>query len=257
MMRVFAALVAVGTATAQIPAPTSPQAVDCYADMGKDGAMCDDHSSGTKKDECYQGACGTWINVPTVVGSEAERLAWATHEKKVSGKYLKQCGECTDRKTNINQWPKYLALSPKADHGHGMAATNAAVHSYLDWKGKGKVHWTAWRAPDAAKMGDMRSRALFMSAGGSSCVVQGEQYQADCRSLMIRSENQVAVEGYKYIEVFVPVDPVKISNIKTHSKLSYVAEPIAVGQPYYTDRGYVINDLPRHLQVRYAPHSTH
>jgi hypothetical protein len=36
--------------------------------------------------------------------------------------------------------------------------------------------------------------------------------------------------------VFIPSSEVVISNVRAHSSRQYVAGPVAVGQPYYTDR---------------------
>ena len=58
-------------ATAQIT-----QQNDCYAHFERDGQPCDDGNPATANDQCYQGACGDWMDVSTVISSEAERLQW-------------------------------------------------------------------------------------------------------------------------------------------------------------------------------------
>jgi hypothetical protein len=42
----------------------------------------------------------------------------------------------------------------------------------------------------------------------------------------------------------VPANSVQISNVVTHSSRSYVAAPITIGQPFYTDRMYTLSQLP-------------
>ena len=42
----------------------------------------------------------------------------------------------------------------------------------------------------------------------------------------------------------MPANSVQISNVVTHSSRSYVAAPITIGQPFYTDRMYTLSQLP-------------
>lgn len=76
-------------------ADVAPEAVDCFNHMEKDGKMCDDRNPKTAKDECYQGACGSWVTIQTTVATEAERLAWAKSTGDVAPAYKATCWECT------------------------------------------------------------------------------------------------------------------------------------------------------------------
>ena len=64
----------------------------------------------------------------------------------------------------------------------------------------------------------------------------------------IRSESQILVTGFSKIQVFIPQPTVTVSGVRTHSTRQYTAEPISVAQPYYTDRQYVITDLPDYMK---------
>ena len=48
-------------------------------------------------DECYQGACGNWITIESVINTEEDRRAWARSESFVSDEMVEQCHECADR----------------------------------------------------------------------------------------------------------------------------------------------------------------
>jgi len=54
-------------------------------------------------DMCYQGSCGTWTDVDTVINSEAERLQWVASDPFVNSQ---TCSECS------GQYPMYLAADP-------------------------------------------------------------------------------------------------------------------------------------------------
>ena len=115
-----------------------PDATDCYNDMSQDGAMCDDRDPSTPTDECYQGACGSWVMVESIISSEADRLAWAQADPTIGPTFAQNCYECGDRTEMPSgpagpapgTYPKYLALDPSGDHGHGQASTNRVVHSW-------------------------------------------------------------------------------------------------------------------------------
>ena len=62
---------------------------------------------------------------------------------------------------------------------------------------------------------------------------------------MIRSENQVQVDGYSKMQVFVASPSVTVSNVQTHSSRSYVAEPINEFQPYCAPKAPVARDCPK------------
>jgi len=102
-------------------------------------------------------------------------------------------------------------------------------------------------------MGDMRGRALFMSKVGTCAAPnQWGGGAATCTAadnhIEIRSESQILVTGFSKIQVFIPQPTVTVSGVRTHSTRQYTAEPISVAQPYYTDRQYVITDLPDYMK---------
>ena len=110
-----------------------------------------------------------------------------------------------------------------------LSVTNA-VYSFMQWKHP-DIHFSSWRVNPADNQGDMRGRALFMSRSGD-CAGYGQWVGSSCSDgVGIRSENQVQLDGYSKMQVFVPTPSVTISNVQTHSTRSYVAEPINEAQP--------------------------
>jgi hypothetical protein len=141
-------------------------------------------------------------------------------------------------------WPMYLALENDNGNGgghlHGEAATEDAVYSFMKWKHP-NIRWTKWRAglcADEPGGCDMRGRALFKLDG------------------TIRSEIEREVKGYKTVDVFQEASRIKVTNVRTHSSLRrdgdpawrpYSAAQVRIGQPYYSDRDYILKDLPDFL----------
>ena len=183
---------------------------------------------------------------------------------------VEQCHECADRPDYVtivgDEWgsyPKYLALATdgEGDHGHGLAGTNRVVHSWMDYVRPG-LYYSAWRTVDGGKMGDQHGQALFMDVAygcdhesGANHLGVGEDANDRCTNLMIRSENQHYVEGFSSFQVFVPVSKVRINNVVAHSDREYVAGPIGVDHPYYTDRQYMFTDLPDFLRGLWGVHT--
>ena len=111
-------------------------------------------------DQCFQGVCGSWVTIPTVINSEAERLEWVNSDPAVSNQ---ECVECS------GQYPMYLALRggqqtcpagaltvEQGCLGHGLGSVWAGVYSWImHYKGP-DFHFTSWRQPVGADMGDMR-----------------------------------------------------------------------------------------------------
>lgn len=66
----------------------------------------------------------------------------------------------------------------------------------------------------------------------------------------VRSESQTQVNGFSDMAVFVPASTeVQVTNVVTrNTNLEYIAAPIALNQPYYTDRSYTLTDLPGFLR---------
>ena len=263
-LRLVAGLAAVSVARAQFIQPgvstANPNAVDCYNDMAADGAVCDDLNPQTQNDVCYQGACGNWVTIDATISSEQDRQAWAAADPFISSGVAGNCYECADRDQDgtitsepIGSYPKYLALDPAGDHGHGQASTNMVVHSFVNYR-QPDLRFSAWRVGEGAMQGDMRGRALFVDQAQGCGPPPPGPYDpnAPCQNLMIRSENQVYVEGYSSFEVFVPVSKVQITNVVAHSQRQYVAEPVGINRPYYTDRQYTINALPNFLKGLWA-----
>lgn len=170
------------------------------------------------------------------------------------------------------QYPMYLALGggstsqtgaastgvvvPEGGlgYGHGAGAVNRAVYSYMRWRHP-DIFFTDYRIEQQDNVGDMRGRSLMIGRGGGCGGIgqYGAAYNGmTCTgptgdSLMIRSENQVQVDGYSKMQVFVPSPSVSVSNVQTHSAHAYSAEPITLHQPYYIDRQYQITDLPDYM----------
>ena len=222
-------------------------------------------------DQCFQGVCGSWVTIPTVINSEAERLEWVNSDPAVSNQ---ECVECS------GQYPMYLALrggqqTCPADAltveqgclGHGLGSVWAGVYSWIMHLKGPDFHFTSWRQPVGADMGDMRGRALFVSKSGACAGVgqwgdQGRgghgawdssgnggcQAGSTQNQLAVRSEAEFAVNGYSAVEVFVPNNDVKITNVVSHSTRAYTAAPITIGQPFYTDRMYALTLLPDFLR---------
>lgn len=144
-------LQALTTAVAQVS-----QQEDCYMRLERDGEPCNDGNPATVTDECYQGACGSWITVDTTIQSEEQRLQFAAD----AGIADTGCTECT-----ADSFPYYLALSV-SDHGagataqtgHGAGAAEAAVYAWMHFQ-QPDTFFTAWRAGTDA--GDMRGRSTI------------------------------------------------------------------------------------------------
>lgn len=240
---------------------------DCYAHFERDGQPCTGSGDGVDRtqwadvDECFQGACGTWTDVDTVINSEAERLQWVASDAFVTGQ---GCSECS------GMYPMYLAADPIEQHtgadsvggvlAHGVLSSFNGIHSYMAWRNPA-MYYTGIRmdtttrglggmTPPSGNMGDMRGRALFMSKVGT-CSVGGQWSNQQCSTyqctngaactaadnhIEIRSEAEYAVTGFSKIQVFVPQPTVTVSGVRTHSTRQYTAEPISVTQNYYTDR---------------------
>ena len=261
-----------------------PGLADCYMRLDLDGAPCDDGNPQTQGDQCYQGACGSWMEVDTTVASEQERLQWVESDPFVN---TQTCTECEQ------QFPMYLALdisqqqeSELTGHlGHGpvrprvpfgppfarllgrllgrqcapchfshgrhfvsqLSVTNV-VYSYMRWKHP-DIHFSAWRVDPSGLAGDMRGRALFMSKSGG-CAAYGQwggagSCSGDDANVAIRSESQYQVDGYSKMQVFVASPSVTVSNVQTHSTRSYVAEPINEFQPYCAPKPPACARLPK------------
>ena len=215
--------------------------------------------------ECHQGACGTWVDVETIVNSEAERLEWVASDPWVDSQSCHDCwpqGTPREQRTAAQQanYPMYLNLNPQEQmtataenpdgYGHGSGSVANAVHSFMRWKHP-ELHYQGWRVDEADRVpGDMRGRALIVSKSGACAQVgqfgslQCTQWQCqngqgcaddpDNNHLQIRSENQIPLSGYSKMQVFVPSASVQISNVRTHSTRQYEAAPVNVGQPYCT-----------------------
>ena len=211
--------------------------------------MCDDGNPATTNDQCYHGACGAWMDIDTTIVSEQERLQWVAADDWIEGQ---GCTECEQ------QYPMYLALDVDQQRrregetvggttlGHGAGSIENGVYSFMRWKHP-ELYFTDWKVDQSDSMGDMRGRALFVSKVGScasagqfnryqcsahQCGANGQGCTAADNHLEVRSENQFEVTGYSRMQVFVPTPTVRVSNVRTHSTRSYVAEPINVQQPY-------------------------
>jgi hypothetical protein len=170
------------------------------------------------------------------------------------------CAECYPNGATAAeaQYPMYLALNKVqqetqtadgAGLGHGSGSVESAVYSFMKWKHP-EINFMSWKVDAADSVGDKRGAALFVTTVGTCSTPDqfGGYTTSACEAgdnvLQIRSENQIQVDGYSKMQVFVPSSSVTVSNVRTHSSKQYVAEPMAVNQPYYTDRQYVITDLP-------------
>jgi hypothetical protein len=237
--------------------------------MDRDYSPCNDHNRTTSNDMCYRGACGSWVDVPTVIQNEADRQSWIHHEQFVD---TGGCTECNPV-NNPASFPMYLALDATQNggpQGHGAGSVQAAVYSYMRWRYP-DTHFTDWRIPvlpdghtadPSANLGDLRGRALIISKFGSCA--GGDQWQdagaggvqrppgcsgAD-NHLQIRSENQIPLNGYNRMQVFIPTHETTVSNVQApHSPTpaGYVPGAIHVNQPIYTDQPYAFTDLPNFL----------
>jgi hypothetical protein len=162
-----------------------------------------------------------------------------------------RCSECLDEGSNYGRagfdgysltdhqqiFPMYLGLENDdglgGGHWHGEAASEDAVYSYMAWRHP-NVRWARWRS--GASEGDMRGRALFKLDG------------------TLRSEAERSVQGFSTVEVFVEASGITVSNVRSHSTetatdgtTGYVGGPIRLGETYYTDRDYILTDLPDFL----------
>ena len=191
------------------------------------------------------------------MNSEAERLAWVASDPWVTSQDCEECFPQGGSRAQT-QYPMYLALDEgqqRLELGHGGLAPHKAVNSYMKWKHP-ELYYMAWRVDPSDNVGDMRGRALFISKIGS-CGVRGQFHtnglgrNEGCSEaddiLQIRSENQMQLDGYSKMQVFVPSPTVSVSNVRTHSTRQYSAEPINVLQPFYTDRQYNLLDLPDYM----------
>ena len=82
----------------------------------------------------------------------------------------------------------------------------------------------------------MRGRALFKLDG------------------TLRSEIERNVQGFSTVEVIVEANSIRVSNVRSHSTetatdgtTGYRAAPIRLGETYYTDREYILTELPDFL----------
>jgi hypothetical protein len=161
-----------------------------------------------------------------------------------------RCSECLDEGSNYGRagfdgysltdhqiFPMFLGLENDdglgGGHWHGEAASEDAVYSYMAWRHP-NVRWARWRS--GASEGDMRGRALFKLDG------------------TLRSEAERSVQGFSTVEVFVEASGITVSNVRSHSTetatdgtTGYVGGPIRLGETYYTDRDYILTDLPDFL----------
>ena len=154
----------------------------------------------------------------------------------------------------------YLALENDdgagGGHWHGQAASEDAVASYMAWRYP-NVRWTRWRPGQCT---NDPPHTIPLLVDGASTTSGLPEYQdvlvSGCdqrgRALMkldggLRSENERNVKGYRTVEVFQETSPVHVSNVATHSDNDYIAGPIRLDETYYTDRQYIITDLPDFL----------
>eukprot|EP01050_Picozoa_sp_SAG11_P013638 SAG11_NODE_1607_length_4590_cov_2.099978_4_plen_154_part_00 len=101
----------------------------------------------------------------------------------------------------------------------------------------------------------------FQGACGSWTVIGssiGDDEQA-VYQMMSQSHPNVQFSAWRNdadggtVSVFEPAaTEVMIDNVQTTSAMSYVAAPISLNQPYYTDREYVLTDLPGFLKGLYG-----
>ena len=91
MRHTVAAVAAVALLTPSAHAQNSA----CFGHSDRDMSACDDGNSKTKEDHCYEGFCGGWLSVPSVVWSEAEREDWIEHDGDapcIAGETVSRCG---------------------------------------------------------------------------------------------------------------------------------------------------------------------
>eukprot|EP01043_Picozoa_sp_COSAG02_P063958 COSAG02_NODE_9210_length_2288_cov_1.258566_1_plen_376_part_00 len=149
------------------------------------------------------------------------------------------CSPCGTASPNArNQiFPMYLGLENNdgsgGGHWHGEAASEDVVYSYMAWQYP-NIRWARWRP--GTSQGDMRGRALFKLDG------------------TLRSEIERSVQGFSTVEVFVDSSGITVDNVRSHSTetasdgtTGYVGGPIRLNEIYYTDREYILTDLPDFL----------
>ena len=230
---------------------------DCYMHLERDMTPCNDGDDSNNRegvgtsDQCFQGACGSWQRIETVINSEAERQQWLQH----AGIEATDCNECT------GEFPYYLALTGSG--GHGPLSSTAVFSSFMAWKHP-DIPYTAYSSTidPSGNQGNMPGRALFISKN-NACGNQGQWGDAGAgghgalnngcsgadNAIRIRSETQAEnLDGWAWIYVFVPAHEVTITNVVTHSSANYVAAPVALYQPYYVDRMYAITSIPDFLR---------
>ena len=177
---------------------------DCYMHLERDATPCNDGDDSNNRagvgtsDQCYQGSCGSWQRVDTVINTEAERLQWA----QAAGLPAvgQDCFECS------GQLPYYLALTGSG--GHGAGSSVGVFNSYMAWRYP-NMQFSAWSTTidPAGNMGPLPGQGLILSknyacgmatanqwgdagAGGHSSV-GGDCTDAD-NVLHIRSEDNPA-----------------------------------------------------------------
>ena len=169
------------------------------------------------------------------------------------------CAECLDEGSNYGRrgfdgftsvdrnpiFPMYLGLENDdglgGGHWHGEAASEDVVFSYMAWRYP-NIRWARWRP--GRSQGDMRGRALFKLDG------------------TLRSEIERNVQGFSTVEVFVEASSITVSNVRSHSTetatdgtTGYRADPIRLGETYYTDRTYILTELPDFLHGLQGVHT--
>ena len=73
----------------------SAQNSACFGRSDRDNVPCDDNNPATHGDHCFEGFCGGWLSVPSVIWSEAEREDWIEHDGGapcIAGETVSRCG---------------------------------------------------------------------------------------------------------------------------------------------------------------------
>jgi hypothetical protein len=239
---------------------------DCYMHLERDATPCNDGDDSNNRegagqsDQCFQGSCGSWQRIDTVINSEPERVEFAQFLGLPPS--AQDCFECS------GQLPYYLALTGSG--GHGIGSSIGIFNAFMAWKHP-DLPFSAWSTAidPAGNMGPLPGQGLILSknyacgsvnqwgdagAGGhgnvgGNCGVTNNG--AEDNILHVRSENNPGenpFDSWSYVYVFVPAHEVEITNVVTHSTATYVAAPVALYQPYYVDRMYALTTLPDFLR---------